>query len=529
MTQPGIVRLLLDRWAPPLHRFLVRAGSLSKPSEMDALNDYLRELRADIRNDIRNKTYIPAEGREVPSSAFPEEGGDDPFVSPIHQVIRQIMGQAQGGDAVSAQIAAVNRRSRVVRNILTTLLKTEDPLVLLGDPGTGKTMTLQQCAITLAESEVDRVFPIITLYVRLGEFHVDGRVGPEEVMDYVRRSVPPSVRPYVGSLDRAGGRLIILFDGMDEMSRERYNEHTEALSVFADRRRGRTKTLFSCRITDFSPRFIHQRLVLLPFNRAQITAYLRQYIPAFPIIIDGEKWGLRQLAKQLSRGGLPMEANNPFVLWLLCIHLQNKRAWPVSRVDLLGYYNEYNYKRKADDVPEDELQFPPLEQALKAWGSFAYIITTLNRGAAVPVSALYNGDPAAGRVEEMIRTGKRCGVLVEATDGSERLIRFEHHRFQEYFTAFHIHQTRPAISWLDKLDAPRWQETMLNLILMGGTDATARSLADSIAVLIRDGTGEGTSEPPKEEEVSADQEMEDASERPKSQALIPRKERWDGR
>ena len=48
------------------------------------------------------------------------------------------------------------------------------------------------------------------------------------------------------------------------------------------------------------------------------------------------------------------------------------------------------------------------------------------------------------------------------------LVRFQHHRFQEFFTALYIHQNRPSINWLDKLDAPRWQETMLNLILMGG-------------------------------------------------------------
>ena len=74
-----------------------------------------------------------------------------------------------------------------------------------------------------------------------------------------------SIVPYIDALN-ARHRLVIIFDGMDEMSREHYSEHTEALSKFAMSHEGRTKTLFSCRITDFSPKFIHQRLAILPFK-----------------------------------------------------------------------------------------------------------------------------------------------------------------------------------------------------------------------------------------------------------------------
>ena len=104
---------------------------------------------------------------------------DDKFIKPVHQVIRHLVSrQEQGGDFASAQIAVLNRKSRIVRNIAKPFSKTEDPLVLLGDPGTGKTMTLQQTALALASSESHRVFPIIPLYVRLGEFHVGGEWAP---------------------------------------------------------------------------------------------------------------------------------------------------------------------------------------------------------------------------------------------------------------------------------------------------------------------------------------------------------------
>lgn len=492
VTQPRLIQHFLSRYLPrPVRSFLLRHGILSKPPEYDELNKYLRQLKADIETDIRNKTFIPLAGKKVPSSPLLDEAVGDEFVKPIHQFIRRIKNPAQGGDSVSAQIAAVDPKSRVVRNILRTLLQAKYPLILLGDPGTGKTLTLQQTALSLANSEIDKAFPIIPLYVRLGEFHVDGKVGADDVMAYVKRSAPPEIRCYIDDLDNAG-RLVILFDGMDEMSRERYNEHTHALSQFASLRMEslhKTKTLFSCRITDFSPVFQHQRLALLPFNRAQIAEYLRNYGIAFPITIDGEEWNLKRLAKKLDQRDLAIEANNPFVLWLLRLWLVEKRTWPNSRVELLWFYNEWNYQNKkhqADILSDSELIFPELKATFTEWERLAYTITTRNRGAAIPSRELHDGNtPKVGQVKNMIRIGKICGILEESFEEREHLIRFTHHRFQEYFAARYIHNERPQVSWLNKLDAPRWQEMMLNLILMNDESDATNYLAGSITELVQ--------------------------------------------
>jgi hypothetical protein len=479
-TPPGLFRYCLDYAFPRLHQSLTRVGTLPEPNETGPLHKYLLEFHAKIQNDFREKTYLPLAGRPIPSSPIAQEAGSDPFVSPIHQVIRQISGSAQGGDSASAQIAAVNQRSRVVKNILGLLMRSEDPLVLLGDPGSGKTMTLQQAAMTLADKEVRRVFPRIPIIVRLSEFHVKGKaIDAGDVREHVKQLTSPGIRRWFNALE-SNGRLVIFFDGMDEMSRERYNEHTEALSLFA----GGTpaKTLFSCRITDFSPKFIHRRLVLLPFDSRQVLEYLSKYITGFPISIDGQLWTLNGLARHISKGELPVEANNPFVLWLLCLYVQNTKAWPRSRVELLRFYNEQNYQRKYEEISSNDPAFPEMNIAFLEWARFAYVITDRDSGAAISVRDLKDEHDGL-TVEQMIQVGKRCGILAESGEGYDYLIRFQHHRFQEYFTALHIHETRPPIKWLNKLDAPRWQETMLNLILMGQADDVVNIYAGAISEL----------------------------------------------
>lgn len=378
----------------------------------------------------------------------------------------------------------MNRRSRIVQNLIRTLLTAEESLILLGDPGTGKTMTLQRATLQLIDAELRRVFPSAIVYVRLGEFHVEGAVTTQHVFDYVRRSLPEPIGNRLEALDRAG-RLIILFDGLDEMSRERYTEHTEALSKFATTRRGRVKTLFSCRITDFSPSFTHQRLVLLPFDRRQILEYLRRYFAESVVEIDGSAWKLRRLAKHLAQGGFSLDATNPFVLWLLCFHLAEKHAWPSSRTALLRFHLEETYKRKRKDA-DDELTFPPIEEALSHWAEFAYLIAQRNRGTAIAAGDLVAGAKLPARAGEMIRLGRRCGVLAESSPQHPHLVRFDHHRLHEYFSAHYLLLNRPEMDWLSSLDAPRWQETLANLVVMGGGREALQLLAENMAQSIDD-------------------------------------------
>jgi hypothetical protein len=316
--------------------------------------------------------------------------------------------------------------------------------------------------------------------VRLGELRVPGEIDDYSVWDYVKRKTPQEIRPFIDNL-KDSGRLAIFFDGMDEMSRDRYSEHTHALSVFAGSMKRVIRILFSCRVTDFTPLFKHNRLVLIPFSRSYIYRYIKRQIPHFPIKIGYKYWSARQLAKRLARGDLPMQADNPFVLWLFCNYLQEEEEWPKSRVHLLEHYLRSNYLRKVREAKQSKISMPNIDRTFFTLGRIAYEITIRNKGTEIPIDEVKSFLSSKELVA--LQAGIKCGVLQNSLDLETTLIRFEHHRFQEYFAAFHLknnEKERSSFKWLDKLDAPRWQETLFNLVLMGGGHESLSALDQAI-------------------------------------------------
>ena len=176
-----------------------------------------------------------------------------------------IAGKFHGGDAATADLAVADHRTSVVSNLLKLITTSPNPFILLGDPGSGKTVTMLQAALSSIEQQSKRALPSAVVFVRLSEFEgSEDRFYPEKwhVLQFLKYKAT-GLSIYLDDL-YSQGRLIVFFDGLDEMSRREYVEKTAALSKFAEKRSG--KSLFSCRITDFSPAFIHQRLVLLPFR-----------------------------------------------------------------------------------------------------------------------------------------------------------------------------------------------------------------------------------------------------------------------
>ncbi|KZN58361.1 trypsin-like serine protease [Pseudoalteromonas luteoviolacea] len=487
----SFMRRVMDATAPRLHTYLARIGVLPEPPQRQAIVTHLSNLAANLIQDFETNLssdvsgYVPLRAQEAPKSVAPTKYDARTVLTPYQQLIKQLAGHAKGGDNASASMALLSRKSKIVRNILSAMDVATKPLVLLGEPGCGKSMTLKQAAWRLCEQEKVKQLPTACLLIRLGDFFAETPDSQAVEQLVYRHAWQAGIGHLVSALEE-NNRLIVLFDGMDEMSRYKYNDHTRALSVYAQSKVNRVRTLFSCRITDFSPDFVHQRLVLLPFEEGQVKSYLKKHVfrEAQTLCVENKSWTVDEMADFLLGPNSSIATSNPFNLWLLAIYLRNNHCWPNNRIALFEHYQRLNYQRKfpeasIDDFHRDEQQ----------WCALAYYLTERNRGGAVLLEIVTNDRNLISKTA--IDNGLKCGLLISSKsrdvnpflgeqDNGE-MIRFEHHRFQEYLTARYIHKGDIAPQWSALFTIPRWQETLVNLMMIGHQKAGVLQLIEVIA------------------------------------------------
>ncbi|KZN39392.1 hypothetical protein N480_00755 [Pseudoalteromonas luteoviolacea S2607] len=491
----SLIRKLMDTTTPRLHTYLAHIGVFSQPPQRPAIVAHLSNLAANLIQDFETNLssdvsgYVPLRAQEAPKSIASSKYNTRTVLTPYQQLIKQLAGHAKGGDSASASMALLSRKSKIVRNILNAMDVATKPLVLLGEPGSGKSMTLKQAAWRLCEQEKVKQLPAACLLIRLGDFFVETPDSQSVEQLVYRHAWQAGIGHLVSALEE-NNRLIVLFDGMDEMSRYKYNDHTRALSEYAQSKVNRVRTLFSCRITDFSPDFVHQRLVLLPFEERQVKSYLKKHLfrEVKTLRVESKSWTVDEMADFLLGPSSSIATTNPFNLWLLVIYLRNNHCWPTNRIALFEHYQRLNYQRKfpqasIDDFHRDEHQ----------WCALAYYLTERNRGGAVLLESVTNEKNLISKTA--IDNGLKCGLLISSKSrdvnhflvdqDSGEMIRFEHHRFQEYLTARFIHKGKIIPQWSALFTIPRWQETLVNLMMIGHQKAGVSQLIDAIEVKLK--------------------------------------------
>jgi hypothetical protein len=492
---------LSARVAPFLYGYLNRAGWVSGASDLLEIHSYLRAFAQQMlhlnRNDLGEEPYVNLHAGELPvhssvSSDYVHALAKEKYMLRIKQVVRLLSGLASGGDHATAELAALSRSSRMVRDVVKILVSRDDPMVLLGKPGSGKSMTLREVGLKLAICELKSAYPSVVVYIRLGHFRLSGREDVEAVLDFIKDNVPrdyPAIRRNLHSLAEAG-RLIVLFDAMDEMERDTYRDKVTLLSRFAMSYVGRIKTLFSCRLNDFSPDFQHRQLVLLPFDNSQIREYVERVFPQ-GVQVEDRHLRARQVYKRLlDDDGLVDFIDNPLLLFLICHQLRERHVWPDSRAMLFSTYVESLLQRVEAARDASLADWPDTSTLPGLWAAGAFAITS-SHGGTYGSRELWEESSSSDSAEGVLEAGKAAGLLTE-DPGMDGLIRFSHHRLQEYFTALYLHDCNPDLNWPRLLDAPMWQETLINLASLGGNSDALKVLQNLIRPAVSYMSGELT-------------------------------------
>lgn len=363
------------------------------------------------------------------------------------------------------------RKVRRYRQLRLAAVLASDPalrhVVLLGDPGAGKSVALRRLGIQLAEqAEGGGAAAVIPVYVPLGIF--TSELGPDAgrsaLTETLRRAVElgsadeAAIAPHLEQLMR-DGRLAVLFDGMDEMPRRDFVERLDALADFVDRNRS-SQFVFACRTNDFMAAHLPLAQVrIAPFGRRQIRRFL-----ALSLELDAARsklWARRLLGKE---SPLAAVATNPLFLTLLVAYVAQKERLPQSQAEIFRAFID---PRIEAAIAHDELDAAEVATRL---GAIALAMTEdAGVGTTVPVQTAVE---AAGLTEEVGRDVldiARLAGFVRLDESTQRF-RFLHHRLQEFFSALALMAVEPAERderlWMHVDDA-WWAEIFLLLANMG--------------------------------------------------------------
>ena len=352
-------------------------------------------------------------------------------------------------------------KGKTTQNLVRKLLRSKAPYVVLGGPGSGKSVALRRVAASIAErGQKDRV-PRLPVYVRLGGFTASpdrANAFPEFIIETIRATGPAGARVADRFAQyRQEGRFVFILDGLDEMPRRDYGARFQA--VVAEVRTFSDTNLYvlACRTYDFREAFAATQAEIQPFSDRQIQAFLKRSL--------GVANGKRTAAAISRVGGAAADmAANPFFLKLIAAYVAaGNGALPASRAEVM---------RGFEDVLLHGAEPALADDTRLALARLAFLITSGSRGVTFPegeLSVRFAEDFAAGQITPerlqaaLAQAVERNVLIAEPGHGGARVLCFSHHRLQEYYTAQYLYRFQPPVDWTRAFEDIWWRETIIML------------------------------------------------------------------
>lgn len=357
---------------------------------------------------------------------------------------------------------------------LEEVLGRQDKLVLLGEPGLGKTTSLLHlawaaatCAAALPAS-IARYGFHIPIYVELKYYdgekelelllarRVNDVLRPRKIM--IAPDLTESTRVMKTWLAQPDARFLFLLDGLNEVRPE---FHTEIRGLLQSVLSYPHKVVISCRERDYDQSLYHQAtaFVLQGLQTDEIRKYLRRAL--------GEK--SRWLFKNQIRKDERMRtlAANPLMLWLISVIAQDnpKARLPANRGKLLQQFVERMPKLRRSEGLRDKIPLHVVTETLMKLGAEMQERGWLSASPGEAYSWQYS--TAGYRPEDVLVQAKEWRFLkADGTTGEP--VEFLHQLFLEYFAAVNLDaQVRRNLNYGGVLHgqsvSKEWEETITML------------------------------------------------------------------
>jgi len=358
-------------------------------------------------------------------------------------------------------------------------------LILLGDPGAGKTTTLWRLMFDYATRAQLSNHPVTQLPILISLGRYDGT---SPILGFLRAELVlqskadssgntyPAHRKLAAHLDEylEGGRVMLLFDALNEMPQAHYSDSIHRLEQFRDAQRG-NRFIFTCRALDYTTKvdLLHEATIQELDEDAQknfLTAYFADVgTRLFETLRDDHK-DLLDIGR------------NPYMLLMIGQVYQLQGELPPNRGLLFQSFVNALMERERKTHPDRWLD---AEIQLRALSGLAFTIQReYGRGTSVPRewadkhltgSMRVNGRDVAYNPADLLYFARSASLLDESADGS---LRFSHQLLQEYFAAAAL--LRLGMSDPQVREAARYYSWDEVLVLLAGLMEDATPLVELV-------------------------------------------------
>ena len=410
----------------------------------------------------------------------------------------RVEGEKETGRRTKARLA---ERPEAETRLLTALeaAAAQRRMVLLGDPGSGKSTFIKHLALCLAGESLEPGHdwlarlqpqwphgPLFPLLVVLRDFarspHCDGTA------DGLWRFLGGELASFAPRLQRRmvdDGGVLVLFDGLDEVTEEAQRIRVrDAVANFASRyNHPRNRYLVTCRVYAYQdPRWqlpeVFPVYTLAPFTDERIEAFIDAWYREVEQLGWKTSAEATELAGRLKQAvqqpGLNVLAPRPLLLTVMALLHTTRGRLPDDRVKLYAETVKLLLARWQEARLGVEsgvscmVNLDRLQAALEKVTFEAHLAQQTKGTADIPEKDLrealakgcLNGDwNGAGTLISYIK--ERAGLLVERAPG---LYTFPHRTFQEYLAAVHL-ALQPAFTHiaadLVRKNPTQWREVFM--------------------------------------------------------------------
>jgi formylglycine-generating enzyme required for sulfatase activity len=323
------------------------------------------------------------------------------------------------------------RRTRL--EDITQATAQHDALVLLGEPGAGKTTTLYKLALDAARQRLTQGQGRLPLFLSLADYRA--YASPHAFVEAVWRQFLGGDGGDSAAERLRRGDLLLLCDALNEMpfrDERDYRERVGAWRRFVNDWPG-NQLLFTCRSRDYGePLGLHQ-VEIERLDDGRVQDFLSRYLSPE---LAGQAW------QRLEGNPLLGLVRNPYYLSMLAYILAQGGAWPANRAGMLEAFVDLLLAREATRNHPD---WPGREGLRSALAALAERVQPLGEGtrlprremlARIPERVAGPDGPVQTPAPAVLRLGLAATFLdTELAPGGEEQVRFYHHQLQEYFAA----------------------------------------------------------------------------------------------